>query len=171
MAIQGCVPRDIPERGERDRRQAQPYGPRGNALEQSAADTRTLIVRQNAHLLDVRAAVDDVNEDVADRHIHAVGGDPRSPLLRVAGEHIDGCGLIIRDLRQTDMAKSFPREAFDLSKLNPSSDRADRTTAAILASSQTTPTWLMLRRTRAPSAAQSANRGTRSWRSGAPWRP
>src|ERR1700682_6079499 len=105
MAIQGCVPGDIPDRRERDGRQSEACCPGGDAIEQSAADTGTLMIRLNAHLFDVCAAVDDVDEHVADRHIQAVDCDPRSAVFRVVGEHLDGYWLVIRDLRQTNIAK------------------------------------------------------------------
>jgi len=116
VPIEGCVPRDLGERGERDGRQARVRRPGADALEKRPADASTLMIRPNGHLLDVRASVDHVDEHVADRHIAAVDGDPRPPARREAGKRLQAGRLVVGHLGQADVAKPLTGAAFDLSK-------------------------------------------------------
>jgi hypothetical protein len=75
-----------------------------------------LVLQPNAHLLDMRVAVDDVDEDVADRVIRLVNGDPGPAVHRVAGEHLHGGGLVVRDGGQTDIPEPLPCRPLDLTQ-------------------------------------------------------
>ena len=72
------------------------------------------MIRSDAHLLDVGAPIDDVNEHVADRLFGVVDNDPGPAVLRVAGKFLDGGGLIVSDLGHADVAKPLARQTLDL---------------------------------------------------------
>ena len=119
ISIERRVPRDVGEGRERDGRQPCIGCPGAHTLEKRLADASALMTRPNAHLLDVRAVVDNVDEDVADRLIGAVNSDPGPPCLRVSGERLHGSRRVIRDLGQTDISKALASKSFDLSKRRP----------------------------------------------------
>jgi hypothetical protein len=67
MAIERRVPRNVLECRQRDGRQPRVRCPGADAPKKLPADPGALMVRQHAHLLDVRASVDHIDEHVADR--------------------------------------------------------------------------------------------------------
>jgi hypothetical protein len=66
------------------------------------------------HLLDVEVAVDDVGEEVADGHVGGVGGDPGATRPVVAGEYVEGEGLVVGYLRHADIAEALTGGALDV---------------------------------------------------------
>jgi hypothetical protein len=119
VAIEGRVPWDVGERRERDSRQTTVCRPGADALEERSAYASALVIRPDAHLLDVRAPVNDIDEQVSDRQIHVVDGDPRPSVFRVVSERLHGGRLVVRHLGKTDVAKPDASKAFDLSKHRP----------------------------------------------------
>lgn len=82
------VPRHVSERGEGQGRYADGHRTVGDVLEQLAPDPAPCAAGMYRDLLDVKVAVDDVGDEVADRRVGGVGGDPGTACLVVTGEYV-----------------------------------------------------------------------------------
>lgn len=89
VLIEGAVPRDVYESGEGQRLEALRDGPRLSLLDQSASNPLTLVTGINTYLLDVAYVVNEIDQDVTERMIGIIDGDPRSGVIGVTGEYAD----------------------------------------------------------------------------------
>lgn len=65
-------------------------------------------------LLDVKIAVNGVGDEVTDRRVGGVGGEPRTASLVVAGEYVERQRFILGYLRHADIAKTFSSRTLDV---------------------------------------------------------
>jgi hypothetical protein len=105
VLVQGAVPRDVGEGGEGHGAQAPAGSPRLHRAEQAAAEPLALVVGQHGELLDVRAPVDHVHDDVAGGGAVGVEGDPAPPGRRVRLEALGGGRLVRGDLGQAHVGE------------------------------------------------------------------
>jgi hypothetical protein len=113
-AVERRVPRDVDERREGNRRLATFGSP--DALYQSATDSLTLVTRFHAHLLDLRVAVDVIDEQIADRAIRVVQRDPSPLSYGVSGQNLKRQRLLLSHLGHADLVEASARSAFDAPK-------------------------------------------------------
>jgi hypothetical protein len=116
MLIERPVPRDVPEGRERESRETFRDGPAFYVLDQGAANALTLVVRCDAHLLDVPASVDNVHEDVTDRLARIVHGDPGPAVIGIPGEHLKRSRFVVSDMVKPVLSVPLPRGPFDIAK-------------------------------------------------------
>lgn len=114
VPVQRRVPRDLPEGGQGDSRQAARRRPRLDLVEQCPSDAGALVVGVDADLLDVGAAIDDVDDDVANRPSICVDRDPGSALVGVASEDVERQGFVVGDLRHAHLAEASAGATLDL---------------------------------------------------------
>jgi hypothetical protein len=113
VLIQGAVPGDLGEGGERDCAPPVLNRPCTHPVEQRAAYTGSLMIRPDAHLLYVRVAIDLVHNHVADGLPGLVDGNPAPSRNRVVSKGIDRRRLVIGNVGQADIPEPLARQAFD----------------------------------------------------------
>jgi hypothetical protein len=71
------------------------------------------VIRADADLLRVRAAVDDADEEVPDRLVEWIDGDPRAMCFHEGCELAERQRLVVGHLREPDVAEPLTREPLD----------------------------------------------------------
>jgi hypothetical protein len=64
----------------------------------------------------VAAAVDDVHDDVADRPVGVVDGNPCPPVVRIAGKDLDRSRLVVRNMIQPVVSVPLARGPLDVAQ-------------------------------------------------------
>jgi hypothetical protein len=108
MLVQGPVPRDVPEGGQRESWDVSGNRPRLCLLDESTADALTLRGGGDTHLLDVSNSIDHVHHDETDGLVGMIDGDPSSALTRVPGQHFDRHRLIVGDVIKPIFPEPLP---------------------------------------------------------------
>jgi hypothetical protein len=80
----------------------------GEVVEQLASYPETRVAGMDRHLIDVKVVVDDIGDEVADRSVGGIGGDPDMACLVVAGEYVQRKWFVVGYLWHTDVAEAFP---------------------------------------------------------------
>jgi len=116
MLVQRAVPRDVDEGCESERRISRFDGPRVYRFEQILTESPSLVVRKDADLLNVSVSVNDIHNDVANRSIAVVDGNPTASAARVVFQHLDRHGIRVGYPVHSERPELFSREPFDLSE-------------------------------------------------------
>jgi hypothetical protein len=84
MLVQRAVPGNVDEGSEGECRISRFDGPRVHRFEQILTESPTLVVRKDADLLNVSVSIYDIDNDVANRSITLVDGNPTASAARVS---------------------------------------------------------------------------------------
>lgn len=103
--IVGTVPRDVGERRQRESGTPTGVRPGDCAPDKGRPDSPALLLRHDAHLLDVGIAVDIVDQQVPDRRTGVVEGDPGPPVGGVLPQGLNGRGFMVGHRTEPDVAK------------------------------------------------------------------
>jgi hypothetical protein len=113
VCVQRSVPGNVSERGQGHGRSPVVASPDARPFDEHATDPRSLAIRDDAYLLDVRVSVDIVDEQVPDWLVVVVDGYPAATVFRVLHKLLDGVGFIIGNFVEPNLTELFARATFN----------------------------------------------------------
>jgi hypothetical protein len=116
VLVQRAVPGNVDEGGEGECWTSRFDGPRMHGFEQILAESPTLVLRKDADLFDVGVSIYDIDDDVANRSITFIHGDPTASAAHVVFQHLDRHGIRVGYPVHPDRPEHLSREALDLSE-------------------------------------------------------
>src|SRR5579864_3826744 len=116
VLVEGPVPRDMAERGQRQPCHAARARPGPYLLDQCPANPPALVFRCDAQLLNVGRFVDLVHQHVADRFIVRSDSDPGPAAFHIASQLLGGGWLLVSDMVKPVLPKALARGPLDLAQ-------------------------------------------------------
>jgi hypothetical protein len=112
--IQRAVPGNVDEGSEGERRTPHFDGPCVHHVEKLLAESPTLVFRKDADLFYVGISIHDIDNDVANRSITVIHGDPTASVSGVLFQRLDRHGIGVGYPVHADRPEHFSRQALDL---------------------------------------------------------
>jgi hypothetical protein len=116
MFVERAVPGNVDEGSEGEGWASGVDRPRVHRFEQLLTESPTLVVRKDADLLDVGVSIYEIDNDVAQRTITPVHGNPAASAACVLLQELDRHGLRVGYPLHSDRPERFAGEALDLSE-------------------------------------------------------
>jgi len=116
MLVQRAVPGNVDEGSQGEGWTSDLDCPCLHRFEQLPTDSPTLELRKDADLFNVSVSIDDIDNDVANRSITFVHGNPTASAACVVFQHLDRHGIRVGYPLHSDRPEHLAREALDLSE-------------------------------------------------------
>jgi hypothetical protein len=116
VLVQRPVPGNVDEGSESECRTPHFDGPCVHDLDKILAESPTLVLRKDADLFYVGVSIYEIDDDVANRSIPFIYGNPTASAAYVAFQHLDRHGIGVGYPVHPDRPEYFSRKALDLSE-------------------------------------------------------